>query len=205
MYVIWWVKNKKVLLLTGLTVSRSWTSSTTWFVERWKGKLDRVSSFVISASCSSPLLLSQKNNATRTMMPVDCWFKTLVILEPSYKGQSMIIFSALINYTSKQRKITKFKVSLTNYSIDQSNFVFMYERQRYLQCWWQHFQQFPRGQGITTTFNSTKKPWNCEQQWNTCSCWECRIKESCNTARWGLDLTNKFEISIKTIAYVFSI
>jgi len=173
------------------------------------GKVQRQAwqSFVFCNLCKLlfPSLLSQKNNATRTMMPVDCWFKTLVILEPSYKGQSMIIFSALINYTSKQRKITKFKGSLTNYSIDQSNSVFMYERQRYLQCWWQHFQQFPRGQGITTTFNSTKKPWNCEQQWNTCSCWECRIKESCNTARWGLDLTNKFEISIKTIAYVFSI
>ena len=192
MCIIWWVKNKGVLILTGLTVSRSWTSSTTRFVERRKGNLDSVSSLVICASCSSSFLLSHKNNATRTMMPVDCWFKTLVILEQSCKGQSIIIFSALIIYTSEQKKRTNLKDLKLMKDKGTSN----------IGC--SISSSFPEIRGITSTFNSTKKPWNGKQQWNPCSCWECHIKESPNTTKWSLDLTNKFEISTKTIAYVFS-
>nr|GMC98782.1 hypothetical protein Iba_scaffold38216CG0010 [Ipomoea batatas]GMD68931.1 hypothetical protein Iba_chr12dCG14020 [Ipomoea batatas]GME13792.1 hypothetical protein Iba_scaffold14692CG0010 [Ipomoea batatas] len=55
--------------ITGLTVSRNWTSSTILLVERRKGSLDRVSSRVICAICSSSFLLSHKNRATITTIP----------------------------------------------------------------------------------------------------------------------------------------
>lgn len=78
------VKRKKVtentreMVLTGLAVSLSCTSSTILLVERRRGNLDRVSSRDIWTSCSSSFLLSQINNATSTMMPTKCWFKSLI-------------------------------------------------------------------------------------------------------------------------------
>lgn len=63
-------KNMSNLLLTGLTVSRTCTSSTTRLVERRRGNLDKVSSRDICASCSSSFLLSQRKTATRTIIPI---------------------------------------------------------------------------------------------------------------------------------------
>ena len=76
-----WMENLKeegTVILTGLTVSRSCTSSTTRLVDKRRGNLDKVSFRDICSSCSSSFLLSQKNNTTRTTMPADCWLKNLV-------------------------------------------------------------------------------------------------------------------------------
>ena len=78
---VWWTwKMKNKIILTGLVMSRSWTSSIMRLVDRRTGNLERVSLREICVICFSSFLFSQKYKATSTTIPAVYWFKILIIL-----------------------------------------------------------------------------------------------------------------------------
>jgi hypothetical protein len=78
-------EDDKRIILTGLVMSRSCTSSVMRLVDRRTGNLERVSLREILVICCSSFLFSQRNKATSTTIPAVGWFKRLVIFNKAGK------------------------------------------------------------------------------------------------------------------------